>query len=251
MKNALGVVDSVVVLGGRSEIGRAIARRLVRDGASRVVLAVRGGAAADAAVELGELGATVTVVDFDALDVDSHERLVRSIFASLGDVDVVVSAVGELGDQARYEREPAAAAASVRTNLVGHVSTGLAVAACLRAQGHGTLVVLSSVAGIRTRRSNFVYGCAKAGLDGFALGLADALHGTGATAMAVRPGYVHTAMSARVPPAPMSVTVEDVADAVADGLRRGAVVVWVPQRLAGVFAVLRLLPRSVWRRMPT
>lgn len=111
--------------------------------------------------------------------------------------------------------------------------------------------MLSSVAGIRTRRSNFVYGCAKAGLDGFALGLADALHGTGATVMAVRPGYVHTAMSAHVPPAPMSVTVEDVADAVADGLRRGAVVVWVPQRLAGVFAVLRLLPRSVWRRMPT
>jgi NAD(P)-dependent dehydrogenase (short-subunit alcohol dehydrogenase family) len=124
------------------------------------------------------------------------------------------------------------------------------LARLMRAQGHGRLVVFSSVAGVRVRRANYVYGSAKAGLDGFASGLADALHGSGVRLLLVRPGFVIGRMTEGMSPAPLSSTPAQVADAVADGLDRDRDVVWVPGALRPVFALLRLLPRAVWRRMP-
>ncbi|MFC4586412.1 SDR family NAD(P)-dependent oxidoreductase [Sphaerisporangium corydalis] len=249
MKNALGSVDSVLLLGGRSEIGLAVVERLVRDGARRVVLAARGDAAA-IGVRLKDLGAEVLVLDFDAERPETHERVVAAAAEFAGDLDVVVAAFGVLGDQAAYEADPVSAARSMAVNLGGHVSAGLFAARRLREQGHGTLVVLSSVAGVRVRRVNFVYGAAKAGLDGFAQGLGDALHGSGARVMVVRPGFVIGRMTAGMRPAPMATTPEAVADAVAGGLRAGAETVWVPGRLRAVFTVMRALPRAVWRRVP-
>src|SRR5690606_6909848 len=156
---------------------------------------------------------------------------------------------GVLGDQTALAADPVAAAHSVTVNLTGHVSAGLAVAARLREQGRGTLVVLSSVAGVRVRRVNLVYGAAKAGLDGFARALDDALADSGARVLVVRPGYVRTRMSAHVAEAPLATTPQRVADAVAAALRRGARTVWVPRPLGALALALRLLPRPVWRRM--
>lgn len=249
MRNAVGAVDSVLLLGGRSEIGLAIAERLVRDGARRVVLAARGGTEG-VPRSLADLGAEVHTLDFDATRTGEHAGLVADAVELVGDLDVVIDAFGVLGEQERFDADPEAAAASAAVNFTGHVSAGLAVASRLRAQGHGTLVVISSVAGVRVRRANFVYGSAKAGLDGFAHGLGDALHGSGARVMIVRPGYVRTRMSAHVPPAPFPATPRQVADEVAAGLRSGASVVWVPRRLRLVFAGMRMLPRPLWRRLP-
>ncbi|WP_214408570.1 decaprenylphospho-beta-D-erythro-pentofuranosid-2-ulose 2-reductase [Sphaerisporangium fuscum] len=248
MKNALGQVDTVLLLGGRSEIGLAVVERLVRAGATRVMLAARGGTAPVG--RLQALGAEVHVADFDAALPETHPRLVQEAVAKLGDLDVVIPAFGVLGSQAIYDADPVAAARDVAVNYGGHVSVGLAAAARLREQGHGTLVVLSSVAGVRVRRANFVYGSAKAGLDGFAQGLADALHGSGARVVVVRPGFVIGRMTAGMKPAPMSVGVDAVADAVIEGLRSGRQTIWVPARLRAVFAVMRILPRAVWRRLP-
>ncbi|MFI6577158.1 decaprenylphospho-beta-D-erythro-pentofuranosid-2-ulose 2-reductase [Nocardiopsis sp. NPDC050513] len=248
MRDPVGTVRSVLLLGGRSDIGLAVVERLVRDGAREVVLAARGGVDVPPSV-LTALGATVHTVDFDAALPDTHTATVDRAVELVGDLDVVVDAFGVLGDQAEYEADPASAARAAAVNYTGHVSVGLAVAARLRAQGHGALVVLSSVAGVRVRRFNFVYGSAKAGLDGFAQGLADSLHGTGARVLVVRPGYVPTRMSAHVDPAPFPATPGQVADAVARGLRSGATTVWSPRVLGPVFAVMRVLPRSVWRRL--
>ncbi|PSK97170.1 decaprenylphospho-beta-D-erythro-pentofuranosid-2-ulose 2-reductase [Murinocardiopsis flavida] len=255
MRNAVGAVHTVLLLGGRSEIGAAIVRRLVRDGARSVVLAARDPenslALRSTVRALREAGATeVAAIGFDAADPASHAATVAEAVARVGDLDVVVDAFGVLGDQAGYDADPVAAAESVTVNMTGHVSAGLAVAARLREQGHGTLVVLSSTAGARVRRANFVYGAAKAGLDGFAQGLGDSLAGSGARVLIVRPGYVRTQMSAGVDPAPFPATARQVADAVAEGLRVGASVVWVPRKLRYLFAGLRVLPRAVWRRLP-
>ena len=130
------------------------------------------------------------------------------------------------------------------------MSAGLAVARVLRAQGHGTLVVLSSVAGERVRQANFIYGSSKAGLDGFAQGLGDALTGSGARVLIVRPGFVHTKLTEGRPPAPLSTTPDAVAAAIAKGLADDREVIWVPATLRPLFAVFRHLPRAVWRRLP-
>lgn len=252
MRNAVGDVQSVLVLGGGSDIGLAVAFRLVRGGARTVVLAGRRPSSyAGAEQALRDAGATdVSSVAFDADDTDSHEKVVADVVARAGDLDVVVAAFGVLGDQAVDERDPAAAVAVVRTNFLGGVSVLTVVANQLRLQGHGALVVLSSVAGERVRASNFVYGASKAGLDGFATGMADALHGSGARVLVVRPGFVTSKMTTGMEPAPLSTTPDAVAEAVVQGLRGTATVVWAPARLRLVMSVLRHVPRPIFRRLP-
>jgi len=252
MRNAVGKVQSVLVLGGGSDIGLAVARRLVADGARTVVLAGRRPEAYAAAEEaLREAGATTVLsVPFDADDTDSHPGVVRDVVKEVGDLDVSVVAFGVLGDQGVDERDPASAVAVARTNYLGGVSALTVLAEQLRTQGHGALVVLSSVAGERVRRSNFVYGSTKAGLDGFATGLADALHGTGARVLVVRPGFVASKMTEGMDAAPLSTTPEAVADVVVKGLAGSATVVWAPPALRVLMSVLRHVPRAVFRRLP-
>ncbi|WP_040925686.1 decaprenylphospho-beta-D-erythro-pentofuranosid-2-ulose 2-reductase [Saccharomonospora marina] len=244
--------ETVVVLGGRSEIGTAVATRLARQGAARFVLAARRSADLDAEeATLREAGASeVHRVEFDADDLDQHESVLSAIMTEYGPVDVVVTAFGVLGDQRRAEADAAHAVAIVHTDYTAHVSVLTHLANLLRAQGHGTLVVFSSVAGVRVRRANYVYGSAKAGLDGFASGLADALHGSGVRLLLVRPGFVIGRMTAGMTAAPLSSTPAQVADATVAALRKGRHTVWVPALLRPVFALMRALPRPIWRRLP-
>lgn len=251
MRDALGAVQSVLVLGGGSEIATATVRRLVADRTRTVVLAGRNRERLQMVAEdLRGRGATsVDVVEFDAAKPESHPDVIDRIWADHPDLDLIILAFGVLGDQAEFERDPVAAAAAATTNYTGAISAGLRVAKHLEAQGHGTLAVISSVAGERTRVDNYVYGSTKAGLDAFAQGLGDRLHGTGASVMVVRPGFVRTAMTAHMPDGPMPTTPEAVADDIIAGLRRGAHTVWSPSKLRPVFAVLKLLPRPIWRKV--
>ncbi|AXE88121.1 decaprenylphospho-beta-D-erythro-pentofuranosid-2-ulose 2-reductase [Streptomyces sp. Go-475] len=250
MKDAFGLPQSLLVLGGTSEIALATARRLIARRTRTVWLAGRPSPALEeAAGQLRGLGADVHTVAFDALDPASHEAVLGKIFAE-GDIDMVLLAFGLLGDQARDEREPEAAVRVAQTNYTGAVSAGLVCARALQSQGHGSLVVLSSVAGERARRANFIYGSSKAGLDAFAQGLGDALHGTGVHVMVVRPGFVRTRMTAGLPETPLATTPEAVATAVELGLRRRSETVWVPGTLRLVMSALRHLPRGVFRRLP-
>ncbi|MEU5161605.1 decaprenylphospho-beta-D-erythro-pentofuranosid-2-ulose 2-reductase [Streptomyces sp. NPDC020875] len=250
MKDAFGAPQSLLVLGGTSEIGLAVARRMIARRTRTVWLAGRPSAELDTAADgLRALGAEVRTVPFDALDPAAHEEVLGKVFAE-GDLDLVLLAFGVLGDQANDEGDPAAAVRVAQTNYTGAVSAGLVCATALQNQGHGSLVVLSSVAGERARRSNFIYGSSKAGLDAFAQGLGDALHGTGARVMVVRPGFVRTRMTAGLPDVPLATTPEAVALAVEQGLRRGSDVVWVPGALRLVMAALRHVPRPLFRRLP-
>ena len=247
----MGSVQSLLVLGGTSEIGAATARRLVRDRTRRVVLAARDPARAEPiAEELRAAGATeAEVVQFDATDFDSHRAFVDAVFDRGGDIDCVLVAFGVLGKQEELMSDPARAVEVVESNYTGAVSVSVPLVERLRAQGHGTIVYLSSVAGERVRKSNFVYGSAKAGLDGFAQGLGDSLQGTGLQLMVVRPGFVRTKMTAGLDEAPLATDADAVAEAIAGGLRRGAHTVWVPPPLRFVMSGLRHLPRAVFRRL--
>ncbi len=248
MTDALGRVRSALVLGGGSEIALAVLDRLAGRGLRRAVLLGRQPEAMrEGASGLASKGVEVVTAPFDAEAIDSHPGLIRDAFASHGDFDLVLIAFGTLGDQAALEANPAAAGHAAVGNYAGAVSSGLAAGAALREQGHGTLAVLSSVAGQRPRRDNYVYGSAKAGLDAFARGLGEALRGTGVRVMVVRPGFVRTRMTAGMRPRVFAQTAEQVAAAVVGGLDRGASVVWAPSALRWVFLVLNALPQSVFR----
>lgn len=250
MKDAFGTPQSLLVLGGTSDIALATARRLIARRTRTVWLAGRPSPDLDeAAAHLRGLGADVHTVTFDALDPAAHETVLGKVFAA-GDVDMVLLAFGVLGDQANDERDPVAAVRVAQTNYTGAVSAGLVCGRSLQAQGHGSLVVLSSVAGERARRSNFIYGSSKAGLDAFAQGLGDALHGTGVHVMIVRPGFVRSRMTAGLPETPLTTTPEAVASAIELGLRRRSETVWVPGTLRLVMSALRHAPRPLFRRLP-
>ncbi|MDQ4071103.1 MAG: decaprenylphospho-beta-D-erythro-pentofuranosid-2-ulose 2-reductase [Actinomycetota bacterium] len=252
MRDALGSPQSVLVLGGTSDIGLATARALVARRARTVVLAGRRPEALEeAAAELRRLGAErVETVSFDADDTGSHARFAEDVFTRVGDIDVVLVSFGVLGDQARAEEHPEEAVAVLTTNFVGAASVGLHLSHHLRRQGHGVLVLLSSVAGQRARRSNFVYGSSKAGVDAFYTGLGDSLVGSGVSVLVVRPGFVRTKMTEGMEETPLSTTADEVAEVIVRALESGAEEAWAPRPLRAVMFVLRHLPRPVFRRLP-
>lgn len=251
MLNALGQPQSLLLLGGTSEIAVAIAERYAETGPVHVVVAARPGPRRDDTVtHLRSLGHDAVAVDFEARDTGAHPALFEALAASGPDIDVAVVAFGVLGDEERAWQDHASAIEHAEVNYVGAVSVGVCLAAMLRRQGHGTVVALSSVAGERVRRSNFVYGSTKAGMDGFYLGLGEALREHGGHVVVVRPGFVHTRMTAGREAAPLSVRAEDVATAVVDAVAHRRDLVWVPAALRPVMSVLRHVPRPVFRRLP-
>jgi short-subunit dehydrogenase len=240
----------VVVFGGRSEIGVELATRLA-PGATVVLAARRAEDLEEQVAAVRRAGAVaVDVYEFDADDLQSHAQLVDSIVAGHGQIGTAVLAFGILGDQARAEKDPEHMAAILHTDFVAQAHLLTVLADTMRAAGSGAIVVFSSVAGVRVRRANYVYGSAKAGLDGFAGGLADALHGSGVHLLVVRPGFVIGRMTEGMEPAPFSSTPAQVAAATARALAKHRRTVWVPPVLRPVFLVMKLLPQFVWRRMP-
>ena len=250
MIDAVGNPQSLLLLGGTSEIALATAERYARQRPLRVVLAARPSARLDAAAErLRATGCPVTTVPFDATQVAAHPETIEKAFAD-GDIDVTLVAFGLLGDQEQAWTEHATAVELARVNYVGAVSVGVLLAQALQRQGHGALVALSSAAAERPRRSNFVYGSTKAGLDAFYTGLTEALRPSGITVSVIRPGFVHTRMTAGMKPAPLSVTPEQVAEVIVDAVAAGREQAWAPPRMRLVMSALRHLPRPVFRRLP-
>jgi decaprenylphospho-beta-D-erythro-pentofuranosid-2-ulose 2-reductase len=236
----------ILLLGGTSEIGLAILAALGAPARTEVLLAGRDEQRLAAAAR--QLPYPVRTLRYDATALDSHSALIADAFAA-GPVDLVISAAGVLIPQYELDADPRRAGLLIETNFTGHVTTLLAAAARMRRQGHGTIVVLSSVAAIRPRKANFVYGAAKAGLDAFARGLADSLHGSGVRLLLVRPGFVTGRMTAGMPSAPLAATPAEVGAAVAAALRRHSAQVWVPRALGPTAAALRLVPRPLWRQL--
>jgi decaprenylphospho-beta-D-erythro-pentofuranosid-2-ulose 2-reductase len=242
----------VLLIGGTSEIGLAILRRLAADAPLAPYLLGRDHNGLAAALEVlrragcadGALGT------FDAADLAGNERAVNEAFAHGGGFDLVVLAVGLLGAQDGLDADPERALEVMNVNFAGCGSLMLASLRALRSGGGGTLVVLSSVAGERVRSANAVYGAAKAGLDALAQGLGDAVAGDRVRVLVVRPGFVSTRMTAGLPRAPLTTTPEAVADATVNALHGSVHTVWVPGILRYMFMILRHLPRALFRRLP-
>ena len=252
MYDAFGHPQSAVVLGGTSDIAQEIIKVLAQQRCRSVVLAGRDASALDrAADELGRAITHVATVTFDAVSTDDVDKTIRQCFEAANEqVDLVIMAVGELGVQETDESDPRRIAHMMTVNVTWPAAALAETAARLQQQGHGRIVVLSSVAGFRVRRSNFVYGSTKAGLDAFALGLGEAVRGTGISVHVVRPGFVHTKMTEGRPAAPFAVGPERVARDVVRGLEHGDSVIWSPGILRYVFSAFRLLPQALWRRLP-
>jgi len=250
--DAVGNPQTVLLLGGTSEIGLAICERYLRNARARIVLAAmpddpgRDGAVA----QMKAAGAkSVELMDFEATDPDSHSKTIEQAFSN-GDVDVAIVAFGVLGDAEELWQNQRKAVLAAEINYTAAVSVGVLLGEKMRAQGFGQIIAMSSAAGERVRRSNFVYGSTKAGLDGFYLGLSEALREYGVRVLVIRPGQVRTRMSAHIKEAPLTVDKEYVANLAVTASAKGKELVWAPAAFRYVMMVLRHLPRSIFRKLP-
>ncbi|NYH80396.1 decaprenylphospho-beta-D-erythro-pentofuranosid-2-ulose 2-reductase [Actinopolyspora biskrensis] len=250
MIDAVGNPQSLLLLGGTSDIALATAEQYARRRPLRIVLAARPSERLEAAAErLRGTGSTVTTVPFDARNPDTHADTLDKAFAD-GDIDISLVAFGTLGDQEELWTDVEAAREMAEINYVAPVTVGVLLAERMRKQGHGHIVALSSVAGERVRRSNFAYGSSKAGMDGFYTGLTEALRPSGVKVTVVRPGHVKSKMTEGMKEAPLAQTPEQVARIIVDSVRKGRELVWAPAQFRYVMSVLRHLPRAVFRRLP-
>ncbi len=253
MIDATGNPQRILLLGGTSDIGLAVVRRLLpTDREVDVILAGRDPEGLDRAsaglVRSSPKPPRIRTLPFDAEALGEHGATIDAAWSE-GDVDIVVFAFGQLGDQERLIDDPAAAARLTTVNHTAAVSTGLHVARRMREQGHGHLVALSSIAGERARPSNFIYGASKAGFDAFFDGLGYAMAEHGVSVSVMRPGFVRSRMTTGLAVPPLATTPDAVAAAVKGGVgRSGARYVSIPQQALGL--ALRVLPRSVVRRLP-
>ncbi|UQX11120.1 decaprenylphospho-beta-D-erythro-pentofuranosid-2-ulose 2-reductase [Candidatus Mycobacterium methanotrophicum] len=250
--DAVGNPQTILLLGGTSEIGLAICERYLQNAHARIVLAAMPDDPGrdDAKAQMKAAGArSVELIDFEATDTESHPKMIDAAFAA-GDVDVAIVAFGLLGDAEELWQNQHKAVQIAEINYTAAVSVGVLLAEKMRAQGFGQIIAMSSVAGERVRRSNFVYGSTKAGLDGFYLGLGEALKPSGVRVLVIRPGQVRTRMSAHIKEAPLTVDKEYVANLAVTAAAKGKELVWAPGAFRYVMMVLRHIPRPIFRKLP-
>ena len=253
--DATGNPQTVLLLGGTSEIGLAICERYLRDAKARIVLACMPGDPLrdKAKTQMEQAGAkSVEVIDFDAVDTASHPGVIDAAGGGddRTDIDVAIVAFGLLGDAEELWQNQRKAVQIAEINYTAAVSVGVLLGERMRAQGSGRIIAMSSAAGERVRRSNFVYGSTKAGLDGFYLGLGEALREFGVRVLVIRPGQVRTRMSAHVKEAPLTVDKEYVAELAVTASAKGKDLVWAPGAFRYVMMMLRHVPRPIFRKLP-
>jgi decaprenylphospho-beta-D-erythro-pentofuranosid-2-ulose 2-reductase len=190
----------------------------------------------------------IVTIALDLSELQTVDMAVAQALKRLDAIDCVIMAAGWLGDQETDERDPQRVAHVLTANFTG---PAIALTRCVERfeeQGYGLMIVLSSVAGERVRRSNYLYGAAKAGLDGFALGLADRVHPK-VSVMVIRPGFVTTAMTRLLATPPLATTAERVANDIMRGISSGATIVWSPRSMRAIMAIYRHLPRAIARHI--
>ncbi|HIW91238.1 MAG TPA: SDR family NAD(P)-dependent oxidoreductase [Candidatus Corynebacterium avicola] len=242
-------MSRIALFGATSEIGGEIMTRIA-SGNDLVLAARRPEALGDLVASCEKAGArSVETVFFDASDCPAQSGVIDSI-ENQGPIDTAIATFGVLGDQGLAERDGGEVERVLHTDFTAQAVLLTELSDRMKSRGAGTLVAFSSIAGARVRRPNYVYGSAKAGLDGFCQGMQDALRGTGVTLTVVRPGFVIGQMTEGMDPAPMSVTADVVAEATVDAINRGTRDVWVPRRLGLLATATTFVPRWLWRMAP-
>jgi decaprenylphospho-beta-D-erythro-pentofuranosid-2-ulose 2-reductase len=249
------MIKRLLILGGGSDIAAAFAAKLAGLGGApltHVVLAGRNGGSRDQAASTLSAAfpsLSIATADFDGADSASHEQTIESIDETNGPFDAVLVAFGQLGAPFTIDADPAEMAELANVNFGGAVSSCLAALNILRGEPNAHLIVFSSIAAVRPRIGNIVYGSAKSGLDAFARELAAPAKKVGVKVVVVRPGFVHSRMTEGLEAAPFATTPEEVAVDMIKGLNKGRSIIHSPAVLAPVGLVLKNLPAAIWRQL--
>lgn len=243
---------NIMIVGATSAIARATALVFASEGANFFLIARSPERLAAVAGDLKARGATrVESATIDLTDAGGHRAVIEDAYARYGSFDAALVAHGVLPEQAECERDPAAAAASFGVNATSVIAFLLALAPKFEAQKRGRIAVIGSVAGDRGRRSNYVYGAAKAAVDTFLQGYRIRMAGFGVAVVTIKPGFVDTPMTERVRKNPLFADAKTVGRIIHRAMsRRGPSVVYAPRFWAIIMVVIRALPVPLFRKLP-
>lgn len=240
--------DTVLILGGASDIGLALAR-VYAGKHYHVLLAARdAGRLATDVTDLQQRGAaSARAVAFDVLARDQFSAFIDSLGAL---PNIVISVVGLLGDQPQAERDAAHAETIIATNYTGPALLLGEFANRMEARGHGTIIGISSVAGDRGRASNYLYGSAKAGFTAFLSGLRNRLASKNVHVMTVKPGFVNTRMTASMKlPKPLTAEPQEVARAIVAAAEKQRNVIYVYAIWRLIMLIIGHIPEMIFKKL--
>jgi decaprenylphospho-beta-D-erythro-pentofuranosid-2-ulose 2-reductase len=240
----------IAVFGATSAIAQAWMRLLAPGGVSFFIVARNTTHLKAVAQDLVTRGADSVYMETSDLDqTAAHPAMLERAVTSLGGLDCALIAHGTLGDQPASEADYATAAASFQTNFLSAVSLVTWLANYFAAQYRGTIAVISSVAGDRGRKSNYVYGSAKAGLNAFLDGVRNRVDREGVQVLTIRPGFVATPMTAHLPQGPLFVTPDQVARDILKAIESRRDVLYTPWFWRWIMALIRVIPEWKFKRM--
>ncbi len=240
----------ILVLGATSAIATAVCRQLIGPDA-HFFLVARSPANLDAVRnDLLTRGATVVFTRaFDLNDINAHAQLLSEAAADLGTIDLALLAHGVLGDQEQAQSNYAAAYAILHTNFISATSLITWLANYFENAHKGTLAVISSVAGDRGRKSNYVYGTSKGALNIFLDGVRNRIDRSGAHVLTIRPGFVATPMTAHIPQGPLFASPAKVARGIVSAITGRKDVVYVPGFWRPIMFAIRNVPEFVFKKL--
>jgi short-subunit dehydrogenase len=243
-------MNNILIIGATSAIAEATARVWAGRG-DRLYLVGRDERRLRAiSTDLGVRGAGASWYGvLDVNDFARHDDVIGQAVRTLGQIDIVLVAHGTLGDQQRSEHDAGAARREFDTNAVSVIALLTILGNRLAAQGHGTIAVISSVAGERGRRSNYVYGAAKAAVTAFTQGLRGRLHAAGVHVMTVKPGFVDSPMTAHLEKGALWSTPGHVARCIVRGVDQRRNVVYAPWFWSAIMLVIRAIPEPIFKKL--
>jgi len=240
----------ILVIGATSAIAQATARLWAAQGHHLYLLARDPGRLAAVADDLRVRGAAhVDVAVLDVTSMNTHSAVVNKAVDSMGTVDIALIAHGVLPEQSRCEREPEAMLDTLHVNALSVMSLAGLLAERMEAQRSGVLAVLGSVAGDRGRKSNYVYGSAKAAVGTFLQGLRNRMHSIGVSVVTIKPGFVDTPMTAGFRKGPLWASAHQVASGIVRAVDRRVEVAYLPWFWGPMMLAIRLIPESIFKRM--
>lgn len=243
-------MKKILIVGATSAIAEATARLYAAQGHSLYLLGRDEGRLQTIAADLKVRGAAAThYARLDLNEFAQHAAALDAAAAALGGLDIVLVAHGTLGDQAACERDFAAALMELNTNAISVMSLLTHLANRFEAQQHGSIAVISSVAGDRGRQSNYVYGTAKGAVTIFLQGLRNRLHKSGVQVLTIKPGFVDTPMTAQFKKGALWATPEAIAACIARAIEKRRNVVYAPWFWAGIMLVIRSVPESLFKKL--
>ncbi len=199
--------------------------------------------------DLTARGASQVVKDVaDISATNEHTNLLARATEALGDIDLCLIAHGTLGNQAEAEQNVAEALTQINTNGVSYVSLMTLMANQMEQRGAGTLAVISSVAGDRGRKSNYVYGSAKSLVSAFAQGMAHRFANSAVNVVLIKPGLVDTPMTADFEKGPIWASADSVAAGIVKAIENKSSLKYVPFFWQPIMAIIKFLPNWVIHR---